>query len=96
MKSVLIVAEMLCTISICWGQSGKPPARIEAEYYVTAYAQHYCRAFAEEDRGFPRTDFPEARFLLADKWDLYSIVRIGSRTTASVGHLHGLGVNSTS
>ena len=41
MKSVLIVAEMLCTISICWGQSCKPPARIEAEYYVMAYAQHY-------------------------------------------------------
>ena len=41
MKSVLIVAEMLCAISICWAQSGRPPARIEAEYYVTAYAQHY-------------------------------------------------------
>jgi soluble lytic murein transglycosylase len=41
MKSALIAAEMLCTISICWGQSGRPPARIEAEYYVTAYAQHY-------------------------------------------------------
>jgi soluble lytic murein transglycosylase-like protein len=41
MKSVLIVAEMLCTISICWGQSDKPPERMEAEYYITAYAQHY-------------------------------------------------------
>jgi soluble lytic murein transglycosylase-like protein len=41
MKSVFIVAEMLCTISICWAQSGKPQAGIEAEYYVTAYAQHY-------------------------------------------------------
>ena len=41
MKSVFIVAEMLCAISICWAQSGKAPARIEAEYYVTAYAQHY-------------------------------------------------------
>ena len=41
MKSVFIVAEMLFTISICWGQSGNAPARIEAEYYVTAYAQHY-------------------------------------------------------
>ena len=41
MKSVFIVAEMLCTISISWAQSGKPAARIEAEYYVTAYAQHY-------------------------------------------------------
>ena len=41
MKSVFIVAEMLCAISICWAQSGRAPARIEAEYYVTAYAQHY-------------------------------------------------------
>jgi soluble lytic murein transglycosylase-like protein len=40
MKSVLIV-EMLCVISGCWAQSSRPPARIEAEYYVTAYAQHY-------------------------------------------------------
>ena len=41
MKSVFIVAEMLCTISICWAQSGSVPARIEAEYYVTTYAKHY-------------------------------------------------------
>jgi soluble lytic murein transglycosylase-like protein len=41
MKSVFIVAEMLCTISICWAQSGRAPTRIEAEYYVMAYAQHY-------------------------------------------------------
>jgi soluble lytic murein transglycosylase len=41
MKSILIVAEMLCTISIGWAQSGRAPTRIEAEYYVTAYAQHY-------------------------------------------------------
>jgi soluble lytic murein transglycosylase-like protein len=41
MKSVFIVAEMFCTISICWAQSGRAPTRIEAEYYVTAYAQHY-------------------------------------------------------
>jgi len=41
MKSVLIVTEMLCTISICWAQTDRAPARIEAEYYVTAYAQHY-------------------------------------------------------
>lgn len=40
MKSVLIV-EMLCVISGCWAQSSRPPARIEAQYYVTAYAQHY-------------------------------------------------------
>jgi len=41
MKSVLILAQMLCTISICWAQSGRDLTRIEAEYYVTAYAQHY-------------------------------------------------------
>jgi len=41
MKLVLIVAEMFCTISIGWAQSGNAPTRIEAEYYVTAYAQHY-------------------------------------------------------
>ena len=41
MKSALIVAQTLCTISICWAQAGRTPTRIEAEYYVTAYAQHY-------------------------------------------------------
>jgi soluble lytic murein transglycosylase-like protein len=41
MKSALILAQMLCAISICWAQSGRAAARIEAEYYVTAYAQHY-------------------------------------------------------
>ena len=41
MKSVFMVAEMLCAISTCWAQSGKAPEQLEAEYYVTAYAQHY-------------------------------------------------------
>jgi soluble lytic murein transglycosylase len=41
MKSALIVVGMLCVISIGWAQSGRPPVRIEAEYYVTAYARHY-------------------------------------------------------
>ena len=41
MKSALILGQMLCAISISWAQSGRAPARIEAEYYVTAYAQHY-------------------------------------------------------
>ena len=41
MKSALIVVGMLWVISIGWAQSGRPPARIEAEYYVTAYARHY-------------------------------------------------------
>ena len=41
MKLVLILAQALCAISICWAQSPKPQARLEAEYYVAAYAQHY-------------------------------------------------------
>jgi soluble lytic murein transglycosylase-like protein len=41
MKSALIVVGMLCATSIGWAQSGRSPARIEAEYYVTAYARHY-------------------------------------------------------
>ena len=41
MKLVFIVVEMLCTISICWSQSGMAPTRIEAEYYIMAYVQHY-------------------------------------------------------
>ena len=41
MKSALILAQMLCAVSICWAQSDKPPIRLEAEYYVTAYARHY-------------------------------------------------------
>jgi soluble lytic murein transglycosylase len=41
MKSALIVVGMLCVISIGWAQSDMAPARIEAEYYVKAYAQHY-------------------------------------------------------
>jgi soluble lytic murein transglycosylase-like protein len=41
MKSVFIVAQMLCTILICWAQVGRAPAQMEAEYYVTAYARHY-------------------------------------------------------
>ena len=41
MKSVLIVAQMLCAISICGAQSGTRTTRVEAEYYVAAYAKHY-------------------------------------------------------
>ena len=40
MKAPLIVAQMLCAISICWAQSGTR-TRNEAEYYVAAYAKHY-------------------------------------------------------
>src|SRR5271156_4134665 len=41
MKLVLILAQAICAISHCWAQSPNPPARLEAEYYVVAYAQHY-------------------------------------------------------
>jgi soluble lytic murein transglycosylase-like protein len=41
MRPALILAQVLSAISICWAQSPKPPARLEAQYYVTAYAQHY-------------------------------------------------------
>jgi soluble lytic murein transglycosylase len=41
MKSVFIVVEILCAISMCWAQSTRSQGQIEAEYYVTAYAQHY-------------------------------------------------------
>src|SRR5260370_33850440 len=41
MKPALILAQVLSAISICWAQSSKPQARLEAEYYVVAYAQHY-------------------------------------------------------
>lgn len=41
MKPALILAQVLSAISICWAQSPKPQARLEAEYYVLAYAQHY-------------------------------------------------------
>jgi len=41
MKSVLIVAQMLCAISICGAQSGTRTTRMGAEYYVAAYAKHY-------------------------------------------------------
>jgi soluble lytic murein transglycosylase-like protein len=40
-KSVLILAQMLCAVSICWAQSNTRTTRLEAEYYVVAYAKHY-------------------------------------------------------
>jgi soluble lytic murein transglycosylase len=41
MKSAFIVVGMLCATLTGWAQSGRAPARSEAEYYVKAYAQHY-------------------------------------------------------
>jgi soluble lytic murein transglycosylase len=41
MKWVLIGVGMLCAVSSAWAQAGRTAARIEAEYYVAAYAQHY-------------------------------------------------------
>jgi len=56
MKPALILAQVLSAISLCWTQSPKPQARLEAEYYVVAYAQHYrvpvalVRAIVEASR----------------------------------------------
>lgn len=41
MRRVLVWAQVISAVSICWGQSLTPQARFEAEYYITAYAQHY-------------------------------------------------------
>ena len=41
MRPALILAQVLSAISICWAQSPKPQARLEAEYYVATYARHY-------------------------------------------------------
>jgi soluble lytic murein transglycosylase len=41
MKSIFILVQTLCAISICGAQSSSGPVRREAEYYVAAYAEHY-------------------------------------------------------
>jgi soluble lytic murein transglycosylase-like protein len=41
MKSVLILVQMLCAISFCAAQSGNRTTRLEADYYITVYAEHY-------------------------------------------------------
>jgi soluble lytic murein transglycosylase len=41
MKSALVSALLLWSLSVCSAQSGGPPVRAEAEYYVSAYANHY-------------------------------------------------------
>jgi soluble lytic murein transglycosylase len=41
MKSAFMVAQLLCALSGCWAQSYRSPVRLEAEYYVSVYAQHY-------------------------------------------------------
>jgi soluble lytic murein transglycosylase-like protein len=40
MKSILIAVQMLCAIA-CGAQAGTQTTRMEAEYYVAAYAEHY-------------------------------------------------------
>ena len=66
MKSILVVAQMLCVISICWAQSSTARTRTEAEYYVAAYAKHYqvpialARAIvARESNWQPRSVSPK-------------------------------------
>jgi soluble lytic murein transglycosylase len=41
MKSLFIVVQLLCILSIGWAQSDKVTTRLEAEYYIAAYARHY-------------------------------------------------------
>ena len=41
MKAVLILPLIAFALSNCWAQSPRPQARLEAEYYIAAYAQHY-------------------------------------------------------
>ena len=41
MKSILIAMQMLCAISICGAHSSTRTTRMEAEYYIAAYAKHY-------------------------------------------------------
>ena len=41
MRSALIATLLLSSLSMCSAQSGRSPARVEAEYYVSAYANHY-------------------------------------------------------
>lgn len=41
MKTAFIVVGMLCATSICPAQSSRSQGRIEADYYLAAYAEHY-------------------------------------------------------
>lgn len=41
MKWALLFVEVFCSLRICGAQSGRSSARLEAEYYVAAYSQHY-------------------------------------------------------
>lgn len=41
MKYALIVIQLLCSIAICGAQSSSRTTRMEAEYYIAAYAKHY-------------------------------------------------------
>lgn len=41
MRAAFISALLLPGLSICSAQSGRSTARLEAEYYVSAYANHY-------------------------------------------------------
>jgi soluble lytic murein transglycosylase-like protein len=66
MRPAFILAQVLSAISICWAQSPKSQARLEAEYYVAAYAQHYrvpvslVRAIVERESNWqPCTGSPK-------------------------------------
>jgi hypothetical protein len=65
MKLALIVVGMLFVVSIDWAQSGRPPARIEAEFYVTNYARHYrvTTCFLPFCMASAQTELPQARIV---------------------------------
>jgi soluble lytic murein transglycosylase-like protein len=41
LRTVLILSAILCLSGSGWAQSSKKTVRLEAEYFVSAYAQHY-------------------------------------------------------
>ena len=91
MKPALILAQVLSAISTCWAQSPKPQARLEAEYYVVAYAQHYrvpvalVRAIVERESHWqPCTVSPKGAVGLMQLMPL-TAQRLGVRDRCNVG-----------
>ena len=41
MRLLLIAAQVFCVVSISLAQSNSSAAQLEAEYYISAYSQHY-------------------------------------------------------
>ena len=91
MKPALILAQVISAISICWAQSPKPQARLEAEYYVAAYTQHYrvpvslVRAIVERESNWqPCTISPKGAVGLMQLMPL-TAQRLGVRDRCNIG-----------